>query len=136
MKEETPLKVFIFESQRPISHNNVLTQLPIYVIDFDSINIAECPEDADFDALEQEGEDEDDDIVDGEKEYQLIINGGKQKSEEFKSEDAEGDDEDFDINLDGKKRKHDESHGFQDKDIRRKRTERIEEYYNGSSFSK
>lgn len=135
MKNESPLKVFIFESQRPISHNNVLTQLPIYVVDFGSIDVGECPEDDDFKALEQEDEEEDD-VVDGEKEYQLIINGGKQKSEESKSQDAEDEDEDFDINLDGKKRKHDEGDHFQDRDIRKKKAERIEEYYNGSSFSK
>jgi hypothetical protein len=116
--------VFIFDSLRPVSHNNVLTQKAVYVVDFGDIDVGECPEDADFEAVgEEEGADEE--VVDGEKEYQIITKGGK--VEESKGEDSEVDEE-----LIGKKRKREEG----EEEDRVRRMKRVNEYYAGSYYSK
>lgn len=142
-QNESEIKTFIFDSQRPISHNNVLTQKAVYVVDFGDINVAECPEDADFDAVEEEMAAEgEEDIPDGEKEYELITKGGKRNThtEEDKGE-AEGDDEGaqdddyFDTDLVGKKRKREEDDEEQ-KDDKNKRMKRVNTYYAGNYYSK
>lgn len=143
-QQENPVKTFVFESQRPISHNNILTQKAVYVVDFGDIDVAECPEDADIEAMEEEMEAEgEDQPVDGEKEYQLIINGGKNKDDDIEEdkeqmEDDEknpNEDEDFDENLIGKKRPRE-----QDKtatvDTKKKRLMRVTNYYSGNYYSK
>lgn len=129
----------MFDSQRPIHHNNVLTQNAVYVVDFGDINVTECPEDKDREAAMEEANEAEggDDIVDGEKEYQLIINGGKNTDQ---NDDAEGDeedkdDDDFDTDLIGKKRKRDHDSPKAGND-RLRRIKRFNEYYTGSHYSK
>lgn len=90
---------------------------------------------------EMDGEGEDD-IVDGEKEYDMIINGGKNKNkpkEDNKESEAEGegnDEDDFETDLIGKKRKRDEESGHDAKNDRKKRLMRVSNYYSGSYYSK
>lgn len=86
--------------------------------------MGECPEDADFEAVEEE-EGADEEVVDGEKEYQIITKGGK--VEESKGEGGEVDEE-----LIGKKRKREEG----EKEDRVRRMKRVNEYYAGSYYSK
>lgn len=147
-QRETEIKTFVFDSQRPIIHNNVLTQKAVYVIDDGDIDVDQCPEDEDLEAFEADIEAEaEEDIVDGEKEYQLIINGGKKpESEKDDDEDSENkeninenaaDDEendDFDPDLIGKKRKRVEVE--EELDLKRKRKMRVTNYYSGEYFSK
>lgn len=142
-QRETDIKTFIFDSQRPVSHNNVLSQKAVYVVDFGDINVEECPEDEDLDVMEQEMEGEgDDDVVDGEKEYEKIINGGKDKSEHNEDHkqsqnEGEGNDEDeFDTDLIGKKRKRDIETDLDAKNDKKKRLMRVANYYSGSYYSK
>lgn len=143
-QKETDIKTFVFESLRPVSHNNVLTQKAVYVIDDGDIDLAECPEDADIEAMEEEMEAEgEDNPVDGEKEYQLIINGGKDKQEEQKDYEAEGDQEakegegdDFDTDLLGKKRKRDEDNPEDKAEQKKKSAMRVTEYYSGNKYAK
>ena len=135
-EKDLGIKTFIFESQRPLHHNTVLSQKAVYVVDFGDINIAEVPEDDDFEVFEQEMEAEgEDQPVDGEKEYQLITNGGNKNDEEAKL-DGEGDDEEFDDDLIGKKRPRDADEEEKNKLDRRKRIERVSTYYEGVYHSK
>lgn len=148
-KQETDIKTFVFDALRPVYHNNILTQKAVYVIDDGDIELNECPDDADLEAYEDDIEEkEENSIVDGEKEYQLIINGGKKLS--AKSEDGEGDEEEkksyeedkeedkeednFDLDLIGKKRKR--SIDLNEADNRTKRQLRIANYYSGEYYSK
>jgi cell division control protein 45 len=137
-QKESEIKTFVFDSQRPINHNNVATPKSVYVVDFGDINIADCPEDADFEAMQEEIEGQGEDVpVDGEKEYQLITNGGKREEEkkyESKEQEGEGDDDDFDQELEGKKRKRDEQED--PSEVHRKRLKRVNDYYSGCSYSK
>lgn len=103
----------------------MLTQKAVYVVDFGDIDVGECPEDADFEAVEEE-EGADEEVVDGEKEYQIITKGGK--VEESKGEG----DEEVDEELIGKKRKREEG----EKEDRVRRMKRVNEYYAGSYYSK
>jgi cell division control protein 45 len=142
-QRETDIKTFIFDSQRPVSHNNVLSQKAVYVVDFGDINVEECPEDEDLDVMEQEMEGEgDDDVVDGEKEYEKIINGGKDKrehKEDHKQSENEGegnDEDEFDTDLIGKKRKRDTETDQDAKNDKKKRLMRVANYYSGSYYSK
>ena len=85
---------------------------------------------------EIEGQDEEA-PVDGEKEYQLITNGGKREEEqkyESKQQEGEGEDDDFDHELEGKKRKREEQ---QDpKEVHKRRLKRVNDYYSGCTYSK
>ena len=143
-QQETEIKTFLFDSQRPIFHSNILTQKAVYVVDDGDVDINECPDDADLEAYEEDIEEkEDKPIVDGEKEYQLIINGGKKSS--VKSDDGEGeeeeeekeineDEEDFDPDFIGKKRKRPDENV--ETNSKRKRQMRITNYYSGDYYSK
>lgn len=140
-QRENPVKTFVFDSQRPIHHNNVLTNNAVYVVDFGDIKVGECPEDADRDAAQEEMADDDEDQpVDGEKEYQMIINGGKAK--QLSHDDAEGDveedkeDEDFDPDLLGKKRSREDESKDDPVADKKKRAMRFYNYYYGNYYSK
>lgn len=135
-QSEEPPKVFVFESQRPISHNNVLTQKAVYVVDFGDISVEDCPEDDDIKAFDEQMEAEgEDSIPDGEKEYQLLT---KNNHEEDKSVDEDEIDEDYlDKEVIGKKRKRSEDQTGEVKVMtKQKRLDRVNNYYSGNSFSK
>lgn len=135
---DSDVKTYIFDSARPILHNNVLTTKGVYVVDFGDIQIEDCPEDKDIQAFnDPEGEGDNDSCVDGEKEYEMIINGGKDEKEpkeESKEETKEHDPEEDDFNIDeiGKKRRRDED---TQEDDRTKRKKRYQEYYSGEYFT-
>ena len=137
-QENSDIKTFIFDSFRPINHNNVLTTKGVYVVDFGDIKIEECPEDADFPDPNDIDFEEEEGNFDGEKEYEMIINGGKDKVEEDKEDeksekDGEGDDDHFDIDAIGKKRKREEEPDTAED--RAKRRRRADEYYEGDYYS-
>jgi hypothetical protein len=138
-QEEPDVKVFVFDSQRPINHNNILSQKAVYVVTDGDINIGDVPEDADFENSDNEAEGEDQ-PVDGEKEYQAIINGDKkQKYEDEKdsqNDEGEGDNDDFNPDQVGKKRKRSVDDTAVAKDNKAKKQERIDNYYCGTAYNK
>lgn len=116
--------------------------------DEDTIQVDQVPDDDDFEAVEKQYEEEDQPI-DGEKEYQLVINGGKkQKIEEEKFADEQEDensqnenevndlDQEFDEDLIGKKRKRTKLQDGNQFDLDKKqlRQEKIDNYYCGTSY--
>ncbi|CAI2361197.1 unnamed protein product [Moneuplotes crassus] len=134
---ESDIKTYIFDSARPILHNNVLTTKGVYVVDFGDIKIENCPEDKDIQAFNnQEGEGDQETIVDGAKEYEKIISGSKDKeqSQEESKEETKGYglDDSFDIDQIGKKRRRNEDTKEEDRNNRRRR---YEEYYSGDYFT-
>ena len=154
VEEDTDIKTFLFESQRPIVHNNIHTQKAVYVVTDGDILINDVPEDEDY--LEQEEDLES--CVDGEKEYQMIINGGKapeiqdkeQESKHEDEQDSKHDDErdskqddepegenDFDTDLIGKKRKRSlDGNESSQSNSRQMKLNRLENYYWGTNYSK
>ena len=133
------VKTFVFDSQRPIRHNNILSQKAVYVVTDGDISIADVPEDADFDNSDNEAEGEDQ-PVDGEKEYQMIINGGQQQQfEDEKSSNPDQnnlDDGDFETDLVGRKRKRSVDDQEEVKKNKIVKQERIDNYYCGTAYSK